>query len=199
MNGAFRLYLVQRFRPVVFGPAIAGTAAAAVWAAGAPSPGPAFIRAAALTFALVLQFRLWDDLEDRDRDRLSHPERVLTQRAPGPFILAAALAAVMAGVMAAAWGGPAAAAAFLALEAAGLAAYRLVRNRVSEPAWESVVLLAKYPAMLAVVTLSAGGVVAWRLPAAMALAYAVAVIYEHAHTRTHAQREVSHDVQRVGR
>lgn len=28
-------------------------------------------------FTLVLQFRLWDDLADRNRDRIAHPERIL--------------------------------------------------------------------------------------------------------------------------
>jgi 4-hydroxybenzoate polyprenyltransferase len=34
---------------------------------------------AALAFALVAQFRLWDDLVDRERDRRVHPQRVLAR------------------------------------------------------------------------------------------------------------------------
>jgi SAM-dependent methyltransferase/4-hydroxybenzoate polyprenyltransferase len=44
----------------------------------------------ALAFLLVVQFRLWDDVADREHDRLRHPERVL-QRHKGratPFLVA---------------------------------------------------------------------------------------------------------------
>jgi len=54
----------------------------------------------AAAFGLVIAFRLWDDVMDRERDRARHPERVVV-RAPSttPFTTAAALVAAGAVVL----------------------------------------------------------------------------------------------------
>jgi hypothetical protein len=69
-------YLGERFSPRVFTPM-------AVVIAGAASGGELSISRLCLDaqFALLLlaQFRSWDDLADRSRDAVSHPERVLVR------------------------------------------------------------------------------------------------------------------------
>ena len=46
-----------------------------------------FALASAQAFLLVLAFRVWDDLEDRDADRARHPNRVMEQsRQTAPFV-----------------------------------------------------------------------------------------------------------------
>ena len=51
------------------------------WAASSPNDASWSEAAigAVLAFALVAQFRLWDDIVDRHRDRAAHPERVMAQ------------------------------------------------------------------------------------------------------------------------
>lgn len=69
-------YLAERFSPRIFVPL-------AVAIAGAASGGTLSASRLSLdtTFALLLlaQFRSWDDLADRGRDAVSHPERVLVR------------------------------------------------------------------------------------------------------------------------
>ena len=101
--------------------------------------------ATALLFGIILvvQFRLWDDLEDRARDRVAHPARVLVDAAAEPFrillfvlmLAAAALSAQQASALAAT----------LALNAAFWCAYRLARPRISVNGWRFGLLLLKYP------------------------------------------------------
>jgi len=85
MARPFAAYLAERFRPAVFAPAIARHAGLALWAAEAGPTAARLAGAAGLAALLLLQFRLWDDLEDRDRDRVAHPERVLVLAPPAPF------------------------------------------------------------------------------------------------------------------
>ena len=69
-------YLAERFSPRIFVPL-------AVAIAGAASGGTLSVARLSVdtTFALLLlaQFRSWDDLADRGRDAVSHPERVLVR------------------------------------------------------------------------------------------------------------------------
>ena len=41
--------------------------------------GFAFATDLALALALVMTFRIWDDLMDRERDRMKHPDRVVVR------------------------------------------------------------------------------------------------------------------------
>ena len=184
MTRLFAAYLAERFRPAVFVPAIALHAALALWAGGAEPTAVRLAAAAGLAALLLLQFRLWDDLEDRDRDRAVHPERILVLAPPGPFrhalvVLGLGNLIVLAAVPSA--GAPAAAAVALAiLDVVFFAAYRL-RTRVSDPFWRFGVLLSKYPAFVGVIATAAGAARAPRLALATAAMYAAASAYEALH------------------
>ena len=81
--GAWR---AQRLPLVRFGLLALLLAGAACGSVIASARGLAFV---ALALSLVAQCRLWDDLVDRERDRSSHPERLLAAgEAPGPFVTA---------------------------------------------------------------------------------------------------------------
>jgi len=100
-------------------------------------------------YTLVAQFRVWDDLEDREHDGALHPDRVLSEAATllpfwgllttlvllNCFLLAFALSA---------------AAAFLAVCVGYLAWYRLRTRRGYH------LLLLKYPALVTVLALQQG-------------------------------------------
>ena len=174
----FVAYLRERIPLRVFGPAAASLLAAASWA----SPGPlgAVAAAAALDALLLLQFRLWDDLEDRDRDRVTHPDRVLVRSVQRPFRQILVLLGVTNVVVAASVARPAAIALML-LDAAFYAAYRTMRNRMSDRRWRFSILLAKYPIFVAVLALLTGSPRPGRLVAAAAVAYLVACAHESSH------------------
>jgi 4-hydroxybenzoate polyprenyltransferase len=93
-------YLGERYRPRVFVPlalllSLAGALASGVVPelATVPIIASGFV----VSYALVLAFRVWDDLEDRERDRVEHPARVLVHAGRrAPFIVLMAIAAVVA-------------------------------------------------------------------------------------------------------
>ena len=181
MTRLFAAYLAERFRPTVFVPAIALHAALALWAAGAEPTAVRLGAAAGAAALLLLQFRLWDDLEDRDRDRATHPDRVLVAAPPAPF--RRALAAIgIGGLVALAARSGTAAAGLAVVDVAFLAAYRL-RDRVPDPCWRFGVLPAKYPLFVALVAVAAGAPRTFRLVPAMAATYAAAIWYEAYHNR----------------
>ena len=78
-------YFVERFSPTIFVPAALGIAAAArVASSGSDS---SWLVDGTLALLLIAQFRLWDDLADREVDRLAHPERVLVRAERiGPYV-----------------------------------------------------------------------------------------------------------------
>lgn len=49
----------------------------AAWVGSDRTQGPSVVMLV-VAFSLIAQFRLWDDLVDRERDRSAHPERVLS-------------------------------------------------------------------------------------------------------------------------
>ena len=146
----------------------AALALAVAWIA---SLGQPFVPSAAvgrfvLAFTLVVQFRLWDDLVDRERDRTRHPERVMTRSVDlGAFVLAC-VGLGAGNVLALLVLHGAAAATGLALLSAVLGAwYRLHPGRGIIHAH---VLLLKYP--LFAFVLSGEATESWaRIPAAAAL------------------------------
>ena len=173
-------YLLQRFPPAVFGPAVISIAGVALWAVERPST-LRFLHALTLGLILITQFRLWDDLEDRERDRLVHPERVLTMTATGRFRV---LLSVLVVAAAAACAGRAAALAALAVtEFTFWWAYRWLRPRLADDTWCFGVLLLKYPALLCVTTLAIDAPVPRRLGIAAIAAYLCAAGYELWHNR----------------
>jgi hypothetical protein len=92
-------YLYTRFPTTQFIPLAVFLAAAGL----APSP-PAqlwhWLLASALTLSLVLQFRLWDDIADRDHDRETHPDRILCHTNNiKPFLYSAAVLFVLNGLL----------------------------------------------------------------------------------------------------
>ncbi len=105
--------------------------------------------ALALAYVLVFQFRLWDDLNDRDRDRERHPERVLVQAvslAPFNALLLCLFGLNLLGI---AWlsDGGAATLAFVLLNAIYLVWYRWRRDDL-DPTLSAHVVLIKYPAFV---------------------------------------------------
>jgi 4-hydroxybenzoate polyprenyltransferase len=170
-------YLRDRFRPAVFVPVATAIAAAA--SAGRPG---ALRLAADVGFALLLlaEFRIRDDLADRDNDAISHPQRVMVRAASvTPFqLLAGSLAAANVLICTVRSGAWIAVPALLALHATLAALYS---GRTRRTFAGDQLLLAKYPAF--VLILAASRVLESPLPIAVAagLVYAAASLYEAWH------------------
>jgi hypothetical protein len=182
----FAAYLGERFRPRVFVPAILGLTGLAIACVDARPTAISTARALVLMGLLVLQFRVWDDLEDRERDRRVHPYRVLVRAQPAPFWWAMVILAFVAAqlIRTLTVAGSPALTTFFCLIVAGFMAYRVIRDFVSDRAWSHWILLAKYPAFVAIVALAHGPVARSRLIVAAAVAFAAAHLYERVHTRT---------------
>jgi 4-hydroxybenzoate polyprenyltransferase len=168
-------YVVERFPPVVFVPAI-GLLATAAWAPSISHSLSTFAQAVALMTLLVGEFRVWDDLEDRDLDRQRHPGRVMAAGPATPFwCLAAVLFAAAATMLAAT---PAAVAGLAALHAGMFWAYRRLRPGVTDRVWRYGVLPLKYPAFVVLVSVALGEVSPMAVAVAGGLSYAGACAYE---------------------
>lgn len=158
-------YLAERLTPRLYLPLAMIIAVAA--SGGTPSGGTVsgWSESAArlgidATFALLLlaQFRTWDDLADRHRDAMTHPQRVLvraTATALAPIVTCCALLAAVNLALA------------LRRDASGVAAVALLTLMAALGAWYALrdaygrrsiagdhLLLSKYPAMVIIV---AGG------------------------------------------
>ena len=170
-------YLNERFRPAVFLP-LAGFIALA---ASAGRIDAARLAADAI-FALLLlaEFRLWDDLADRDADAVQHPDRVLVKsRSIGAFTLVReGLTATNLMGCVIRTGAHVTLPVLLALHAM-LSAWYAVRSRRSIAGDQ--LLLAKYPAFVVIVAGARG--LAEPVPVALAalLVYAAASLYEAWH------------------
>ena len=171
-------YFRERFPLAVFAPLCLLLTAAAFWSV-ANVTVPRVAVALLLGIALVVQFRLWDDLEDRIRDRATHPTRVLVTAPAEPFrILLFVLTAIAIALSA---GRQPALAALLALNAAGWCTYRLVRRRLSLNGWRFGLLPLKYPGFVTVLAVFLGDVIPVRLAVAAATTYVCASGYELLH------------------
>ena len=107
---------------------------------------PEILPRIALAFMLVAQFRLWDDIVDRGRDRVMHPERVLARAvALQEFVLTCTLLGAVNTAAVAILNGLYGALGLLALDALLAAWYRLPRT--SEHLHLHGLLL-KYPAFV---------------------------------------------------
>ena len=168
-------YVVQRFPPAVFVPAI-GLLAAMAWMPATPHSLPALLRSMALMALLVAEFRVWDDLEDRDVDCQRHPERVLTRGSAAPFwYLAGGLCAAAVIALAAT---PRAVAGLTLLHASTFWAYRRLRPRIADRAWRYVVLPLKYPAFVLLVTRALGDTSPASAAVAASATFLCACVYE---------------------
>lgn len=171
-------YFRERFPLAIFAPACLMLTGAAVWSVTGVAVSRLTVTVL-LGIALVVQFRLWDDLEDRTRDRATHPTRVLVNATAEPFRF---LLVVLTGIaIALSASQQAALAAALALNAGGWGAYRLARRYLSTDGWRFGVLPLKYPAFVAVMAVCLGEVVPVRLALAMATTYLCASGYELLH------------------
>jgi 4-hydroxybenzoate polyprenyltransferase len=170
-----RAYWIERFPPQVLGPAAAFIAVAG---RGFAAFDPRQWAGATLTALLLLaQFRLWDDLADRERDRQTKPERVLVRvSAIGPFVaVCLALALINLTLAVVSGRGSTSVVACLLLNAAAAAwyAWRPARRTLAT----DLVLLVKYPWFVIVIAAGSGAQIA---VAALAV-YAAACAFEYWH------------------
>jgi hypothetical protein len=178
----FAVYLAERFKVSIFGPAAVVHAAAAVWAAKTGA-GASVAATFGLAVVLLLQFRLWDDLEDRERDRRRHPARVLARANPTPFRWACALVAAANIVLLVIAGSRDAVLGLACLDLFFWIAYGPLRRRLSDRAWRFQILLVKYPAFVGVLATAFATPTRMRLCMAAAAVYVCACVYEAIHDR----------------
>jgi hypothetical protein len=145
MIASWTAYWLERFRPALFVPAATLVAGASRAGTGAdPTSWTIDISCALL---LLGQFRLWDDLADRERDRAAHPSRVLVRATRvAPFVVTCLILATLNIVLAAWLRGTVAAAAVGALNIAAAAWYKWRPAR--RTAATDLILLTKYPALV---------------------------------------------------
>jgi hypothetical protein len=171
-------YVRERFPLAVFGPVCLLLQAAAFWSV-ADGTARSLTVTLLVGIILVVQFRLWDDLEDRVHDAATHPTRVLVNAPAEPFRIL--LLALTATAIALSVDRRTALVATVALNVAGWCAYRLGRCRLSANAWRFGLLPLKYPGFVAVLALSLGDVIPVRLALAAATTYVCASGYELLH------------------
>lgn len=170
-------YVRERLTPGRVLPAVLLVVLTALTGGGWPG-ATAAVTATAAAFGLVIAFRIWDDLMDRERDRARHPDRVVVRASSTrPLVVAALIVAIGIAVLVEwtrGWASLALLAGYTAILAAMYAAGG-PRDTVRE--W---ILLLKY----GVFTLALIGIPAafttWGLLSA-ALAFATACVYEWLH------------------
>jgi len=148
---------------------------------GGPVSAAGFAAAVVFAGTLLFQFRLWDDLSDRDRDRREHPERLLartTDLTPFRGLLVAffVLNIVLLGLA----GAGHRIGVFLALSTLFLIWYGGLRNVVAGSIVGYHVVLAKYPVIVYLVSDPQHG--PGVLP--LGLVYLCCCIYEALHDRS---------------
>ena len=169
-------YFVERFSPTIFVPAALGIAAAVRVARSGSDAS--WLVDTTLALLLIAQFRLWDDLADREVDRLAHPERVLVRAERiGPYVTVCVGLAIV-NLFASAWrGGWLGLVVLAALDASFVAWYvgRSSQRTVIGALW----MVAKYSVFVIVLT-GRSSIFSHLLPAVVAI-YAVACAYEVLH------------------
>jgi 4-hydroxybenzoate polyprenyltransferase len=170
-------YLAERVKLQVVLP-LAGALALAARGAAWPELS-AFGAAAALAAALLIQFRMWDDLADRDRDALTHPRRALVRATSVAPVVAACVAIAAASIAwVAIYGGMRSAAALVGVNLALAVWYT---RRGARTAAGDHLLLAKYPAFVLIVAGDSAANRPARVLLAMAAVYFGACVYEAWH------------------
>jgi hypothetical protein len=183
MTDVLVAYLRERFTLKIFGSAAVAHGAAALWAAGTSlTPASGFL-AFVLALALLFQFRLWDDLEDLERDRVDHPNRVLVCSDSVPFSLVCAALGTTNVLSLAVAGSLAAAVALVGLDLFFWLAYTTLRLWLPDRVWRFQILLIKYPVFVVVLAAALGSPLGWRLLAASCAIYICACAYETLHDR----------------
>jgi hypothetical protein len=179
----FGLYLRERFRPAIFGPAIALHVTAALWANGTAATVKTIVQAAALITLLMIQFRLWDDLEDCERDRLQHPDRLLTRMETAPFRRALVVLSLLNVALVTAGSSRIALAGLALLDLIFWLAYRRIRPQIPDFVWRFQILLFKYPVFVVLAAAAGSPPKTGRLTTAALGVYACACAYEALHER----------------
>jgi hypothetical protein len=174
------------FRTRVLQPRIALLWLVVLAAAAAAGTNGAIAWATFASAALIVQFRLWDDLEDLPHDRVHAPDRTLVRTANlGPFravlwasifVFALAIASVQ---------GWARAGAYVLVVAATVVLYRAMDSIGPRRALRSQLVLLKYPAF---VLLLAAEPVAPNAIAAALVVYGVLGTYEWRDRKTEPTR-----------
>ncbi|MDY7227211.1 hypothetical protein [Hyalangium rubrum] len=142
-------YPLSRFLPLAMFLATAGHAGSSTW------EPPGLARSVLLALGLVLQFRLWDDLESLPEDRREHPDRVLCQaRSRTPFL--ALLGITVAFNTALLLASIPALLGYAALCGAALCWYRWLAPRLPHGALTAHGVLLKYPALVAILHAASG-------------------------------------------
>jgi 4-hydroxybenzoate polyprenyltransferase len=140
------------------------------------SSNPATAADSVTAFGLVIAFRMWDDVMDRERDRSRHPDRVVV-RAPSttPLIAAAATVAIGAAILVGVARGLASVGLLAAYSAVLAASYATRGPRSAVREW---ILLLKY----GVFTLALIGLpLTPRALLSAGAAFAAACVYEWLH------------------
>jgi hypothetical protein len=148
-----RAYWSERYPALVYVPLAALIVAAGTVAAGAAITPMVAAESIGLAFALVLLFRVWDDIADREEDRIRAPQRVVARAASVAPLLglmaALACASVALLVIRARFTDLVL---FIAM-AAGLAVWYATRARLGAgPLVNAHVLLLKYPLIALIAT-----------------------------------------------
>ena len=171
----------ERFDVRLFLPAAAGLAVAS--SAGGARLDVTDVAGRVASAALLLaQFRLWDDLADRERDRRAHPHRVLVRSADTTTFVAACVWLGVLNLCLAAWRGGVVSASVFALLNAGAAIWYGARPATRSAASDMAVL-AKYPVFVLILAgnLASDG---WALAAAAFAVYGTALAFERWHDAT---------------
>jgi hypothetical protein len=193
-------YFRERLPLHVFGPIAAALALPAQ--AAAPFEAGRFIADTAFAFLLLAQFRLWDDLVDRDADAQRHPDRALVRARSisGPVALCVALGVLNAVVV---WqrqraliGAPLLGVVTAALMCVYSPAFWLrasakqarstpgLEGQRWQPALKDLLRLSKYPAFVMLVAVGRLGNSLQLASSAAVAAYAAACAYELWHDDT---------------
>lgn len=142
-------YPLWRFLPLAVFLAAAGQAGALSW------EPVGLVHGVLLALGLVLQFRLWDDLESLPTDRLEHPGRVLCQaRSLAPFLVLLGTTGVLNTVLL--LSAPPALMGYVALCAVALGWYRWLAPTLGPGLLSAHGLLLKYPAFVVLLHLARG-------------------------------------------
>jgi 4-hydroxybenzoate polyprenyltransferase len=176
-------YLRERMRPRVFVP-LALLCALTGWmlVPGSAFDASVFFLAAAHAFVFSLAFRVWDDLEDRNADRIRHPHRVMARSTrTAPFLWLVALLAVAGMTSFLQLNDPLPRAIAIATAVAALSIWYSARRSEN---WNHVagehIVLAKYPAIAFATAPTIPDASSFvRTSVVLAALYAVICIYEY--------------------
>ena len=178
-------YLAERARPTLFVPLaflVAGTA----WliAPGATLNALSFTICGAQALLFIFAFRIWDDLQDRRRDAMRDPDRVVVRaHSIAPLVwFAAALAAVGVTTLLET-AVPLRRVGILGAVVLGLLVWYHARPAESSRLG-SMVLLAKYPALAVILAPSLGEISPARAAISAGALYAIACTYEFLEDRS---------------